>query len=95
MKAVHTARNIALRKAKTALLFKLPTRVIGELSRPELKDKGPLYGIEISNSNLITFPGGLPLMDAKGNCVGAIGVSGDNFRNHASDHARRHRDLHD
>ena len=69
--------DIAARKAKTALLFKLPTRTIGELSRPELKDKGPLYGIEISNGNLITFPGGLPLMDSKGNCVGAIGVSGD------------------
>ncbi|MEI6233649.1 MAG: heme-binding protein [Planctomycetota bacterium] len=69
--------DISLRKAKTALLFKLPTRVIGELSRPELKDKGPLYGIEISNNNLITFPGGLPLMDEAGNCVGAIGVSGD------------------
>lgn len=71
------SHDIAMRKAKTALLFKLPTRVIGELSRPELKDKGPLYGIEISNENLITFPGGLPLMDSKGNCVGAIGVSGD------------------
>jgi len=69
--------DIAQRKAKTALLFKLPTRTIGELSRPELKDKGPLYGIEISNDALITFPGGLPLMDDKGNCVGAIGVSGD------------------
>ncbi len=69
--------DIALRKARTALLFKLPTRTIGELSRPELPAKGPLYGIEISNGNLITFPGGLPLMDEKGNCVGAIGVSGD------------------
>lgn len=69
--------DIALKKARTALLFKLPTRTIGELSRPELKDKGPLYGIEVSNGTLITFPGGLPLMDKKGNCVGAIGVSGD------------------
>ncbi len=69
--------DIATRKARTALFFKLPTRVIGELSRPELKDKGPLYGIELSNGGLITFPGGLPLMDAAGNCVGAIGVSGD------------------
>jgi uncharacterized protein GlcG (DUF336 family) len=69
--------DIATKKAKTSLLFKLPTRVIGELSRPELKDKGPLYGIELSNGGLITFPGGLPIMDAAGNCVGAIGVSGD------------------
>jgi uncharacterized protein GlcG (DUF336 family) len=69
--------DIATKKAKTALSFKLPTRVIGELSRSELKDKGPLYGIELSNGGLISFPGGLPLMDDKGNCVGAIGVSGD------------------
>ncbi len=69
--------DIAQKKAKTALLFKLPTRTIGELSRPEKDAKGPLYGIELSNGGLITFPGGLPLMDAAGNCIGAIGVSGD------------------
>jgi uncharacterized protein GlcG (DUF336 family) len=69
--------DIAQRKARTAWFFKLPTRTIGTLSRPELKDKGPLYGIEISNEGLITFPGGLPLVDEAGNCVGAIGVSGD------------------
>jgi uncharacterized protein GlcG (DUF336 family) len=69
--------DIAARKAKTSLLFKLPTRTIGELSRPDLKDKGPLYGIELSNGGLITFPGGLPIRDGAGNTVGAIGVSGD------------------
>jgi uncharacterized protein GlcG (DUF336 family) len=69
--------DIALRKARTAIFFKLPTRVIGELSRPEMKDKGPLYGIEHSNGGLISFPGGLPLMDEAGNTIGAIGVSGD------------------
>lgn len=67
--------DIATRKAKTALLFKLPTRIIGELSRPDTK--GPLYGIEFSNGGLISFPGGLPLFDGAGHCVGAIGVSGD------------------
>jgi uncharacterized protein GlcG (DUF336 family) len=69
--------DIASKKAKTSLLFKLPSRTIGDLSRPELKDKGPLYGIEFSNGGLISFPGGLPLFDDKGNCVGAVGVSGD------------------
>lgn len=69
--------DIATRKARTSLLFKLPTRTIGELSRPELKAKGPLYAIEVSNGNLISFPGGLPLFDNQGNCVGAVGVSGD------------------
>jgi uncharacterized protein GlcG (DUF336 family) len=69
--------DIAHRKARTSWYFKLPTGVIGSLSRPEQEAKGPLYGIEISNAGLITFPGGLPLLDAAGNCVGAIGVSGD------------------
>ena len=69
--------DIATKKAKTARLFKLPSSVIGDLSRPELKDKGPLYGIEFSNDGLISFPGGQPLFDSKGNCVGAVGVSGD------------------
>lgn len=71
------SNDISLLKAKTALLFKLPTRVIGELSRADKESKGPLYGIEVSNCALISFPGGLPLFDAQGNCVGAIGVSGD------------------
>ncbi|HYG74040.1 MAG TPA: heme-binding protein [Planctomycetota bacterium] len=69
--------DIATKKARTALLFKLPTRTIGDLSRPEQSAKGPLYRIEHSNGGLISFPGGLPIMDAAGNCVGAIGVSGD------------------
>lgn len=69
--------DIASRKARTSLLFKLPSRTIGELSRPEKKAKGPLYAIEVSNGSLITFPGGLPLFDQQGNCVGAVGVSGD------------------
>ena len=69
--------DIATKKARTARFFKLPTRTIGELARPEMSYKGPLYNIEFSNGGLISFPGGLPLMDAKGNCVGAVGVSGD------------------
>src|SRR5690348_4724154 len=44
--------DIATRKARTAWHFKLPTRVIGELSRPEMANKGPLYGIELSNGGL-------------------------------------------
>ena len=35
-----------------------------------------MYGIEVSNGGLITFPGGLPLTSPDGIVVGAIGVSG-------------------
>ena len=45
---------------------------------------GPLYGIEVSNGGLITFPGGLPLKAEDGTVIGAIGVSGSTVEN---DHA--------
>lgn len=64
--------DIALTKARTARYFDLPTEALGELSQPG----GPLYGIEVSNGGLITFPGGLPLVAADGTVLGAIGVSG-------------------
>lgn len=50
--------DIAASKARTARFFDLPTEALGELSQPG----GPLYGIEVSNGGLITFPGGLPLL---------------------------------
>ena len=64
--------DIALKKAKTARYFDMPTGEIGKLSQPG----GPLYNIEHSNGGLISFPGGVPLKDKEGNIVGAIGVSG-------------------
>jgi uncharacterized protein GlcG (DUF336 family) len=64
--------DIAIKKAKTARYFNMPTGKLGELSAPGK----PLYNIEFSNGGLITFPGGLPLIDKSGNIIGAIGVSG-------------------
>src|SRR5512140_2492879 len=49
--------DIAIKKAKTARYFDMPTGEIGKLSQPG----GPLYNIEHSNNGLITFPGGLPI----------------------------------
>src|SRR4029078_1889292 len=72
--------DIAIKKAKTAVFFGMPTGQIGQLSQPG----GPLFGIEHSNEGLITFPGGLPIVDAEGVMVGAIGVSGSSVDN---DHA--------
>lgn len=73
--------DIAQRKARTSWLFKLPTRSLGDLSRSDKEAKAPLYGIEVSNGGLITFPGGLPIFDEKGALTGAIGVSGDTVDN--------------
>ena len=63
--------DIAIKKARTARYFDMPTGAIGELSQPG----GPLFNIEVSNGGLITFPGGLPL-EIGGDIVGAVGVSG-------------------
>jgi uncharacterized protein GlcG (DUF336 family) len=72
--------DIATTKARTARYFDLPTEALGELSQPG----GPLYGIEVSNGGLITFPGGLPLTAEDGSVIGAIGVSGSTVED---DHA--------
>jgi uncharacterized protein GlcG (DUF336 family) len=72
--------DISVKKAKTAVFFGMPTGEIGKLSQPG----GPLYGIEHSNEGLITFPGGLPIVDGDGVMIGAIGVSGSAVEN---DHA--------
>ena len=69
--------DIAQRKARTSRWFDMETGVIGTLSQPG----GPLYGIEHSNGGLITFPGGVPLKNAQGEVVGAIGVSGSTVEN--------------
>ena len=63
--------DIAIKKAKTARYFDMPTGDIGGLSQPG----GSLYGIEHSNGGLISFPGGIPLTDGDA-VIGAVGVSG-------------------
>jgi uncharacterized protein GlcG (DUF336 family) len=72
--------DISLKKAKTARFFDMNTGVIGTLSQPG----GSLYNIEHSNGGLITFPGGVPIKNANGDVIGAIGVSGSSVEN---DHA--------
>jgi uncharacterized protein GlcG (DUF336 family) len=69
--------DIAIRKARTARYFDMPTGEIGKLSQPG----GVLYNIEHSNGGLITFPGGVPITTAEGMVVGAVGVSGSSVDN--------------
>ena len=69
--------DISIKKAKTARFFDMPTGNIGKLSQPG----GPLFGIEHSNGGLITFPGGVPIKNAQGTVIGAIGVSGSTVEN--------------
>jgi uncharacterized protein GlcG (DUF336 family) len=72
--------DVAIKKAKTARFFDMPSGELGKLSQPG----GALYLIEVSNGGLITFPGGIPLKNARGEVIGGIGVSGSTVEN---DHA--------
>jgi uncharacterized protein GlcG (DUF336 family) len=72
--------DIAMKKARTARYFDMPSGAIGGLSQPG----GPLFNIEHSNGGLISFPGGLPIKNASGEIIGAIGVSGSSVED---DHA--------
>jgi uncharacterized protein GlcG (DUF336 family) len=72
--------DIAHKKAKTARFFNMNTGEIGKLSQPG----GSLFGIEHSNGGLISFPGGVPIKNAQGEIIGAIGVSGSTVEH---DHA--------
>jgi uncharacterized protein GlcG (DUF336 family) len=69
--------DISIKKAKTARFFNMNTGIIGELSQPGQ----PLFNIEHSNNGLITFPGGVPIKNANGEIIGAIGVSGSSVEN--------------
>jgi len=69
--------DIAIKKAKTARYFDMDTGAIGKLSQPG----GPLFGIEVSNNGLISFPGGVPIKGPNGTIIGAIGVSGSTVEN--------------
>ncbi|MBS1665383.1 MAG: heme-binding protein [Bacteroidetes bacterium] len=72
--------DLALRKAKTARYFNMESGEIGKLSQPGSQ----AWQIEHSNGGLITFPGGIPLKNNKGEIIGAIGASGSTVDN---DHA--------
>jgi uncharacterized protein GlcG (DUF336 family) len=64
--------DLALKKAKTSVLFRMPSATLGEISQPG----GPVYGIEWSNGGMVSFGGGLPILSSDGQTVGAVGVSG-------------------
>ena len=64
--------DVAIKKARTSVLVQAPSGALGPLVQPGQ----PLYGAELTNEGLVTFPGGIPLLGADGAVIGAIGVSG-------------------
>jgi uncharacterized protein GlcG (DUF336 family) len=64
--------DVAMKKARTSVLFEMETQKIWEVCRPDAQ----AHGLELTNDGLVTFAGGIPLKAADGQLVGAIGVSG-------------------
>ena len=64
--------DIAVNKAFTSAALKMSTYDIGKLAQPG----APLYGIQnTNNGRIVIFGGGEPL-EADGNVIGGLGVSG-------------------
>jgi uncharacterized protein GlcG (DUF336 family) len=64
--------DIALKKAKTSVLFNGPSESLWEYCKPG----GPAPTTEGTNGGLIPYAGGVPIRSTDGSLVGAIGVSG-------------------
>jgi uncharacterized protein GlcG (DUF336 family) len=63
--------DIAVQKAKTAMLFRMNSEQVGEFLKPE----AAAYGLENTNGGLLGFAGGMPIK-LEGAIIGYIGVSG-------------------
>jgi uncharacterized protein GlcG (DUF336 family) len=63
--------DIAIKKAKTASLFRTSSENVGEYLKPE----AGTYGMTFTNGGLVGFAGGLPILK-NSEIIGYIGVSG-------------------
>jgi uncharacterized protein GlcG (DUF336 family) len=64
--------DVAMKKARTSVLFEMETQMVWEVCKPGAQAEG----LERTNDGLVTFAGGIPLKAPDGRLVGAIGVSG-------------------
>jgi uncharacterized protein GlcG (DUF336 family) len=64
--------DVAMKKAKTSVLFEIETQAVWNVCKPGAQAQG----LERTNEGLVTFAGGIPLKVPDGNLLGAIGVSG-------------------
>src|SRR5262245_33813281 len=70
--AVLGSIDIAIRKARTAALFRTTSEAVWEYCKPG----APAHALELTNGGLAPFAGGIPLVDPAGKVIGAVGVSG-------------------
>jgi uncharacterized protein GlcG (DUF336 family) len=64
--------DVAMKKARTAVLFEMETQAVWTLCNPQAQ----AHGLELTNDGLVTFAGGIPLKGGDGRLLGSIGVSG-------------------
>lgn len=64
--------DIAMNKARTAALFGFNTEALYDFVKPG----GTSPGFDRTNGGLIVFAGGIPVKDAAGRLIGAVGVLG-------------------
>jgi uncharacterized protein GlcG (DUF336 family) len=70
--AVLGSIDVAMRKARTSVLFDATTEAVWEYCRPG----AAAPSLELSNGGLATFAGGIPLRAPDRTLIGAVGVSG-------------------
>ncbi len=70
--AILGSIDIALRKAKTALLFGMNTEAVGEFCKPG----APAPGLAATNDGLVVFSAGvMPIRNEVGDVIGGFGIS--------------------
>jgi uncharacterized protein GlcG (DUF336 family) len=70
--AVLASIDIAIGKARTAVLFQANSEAVWEYCKPG----APAPGLELTNGGLAPFGGGIPIRSRDGTVIGALGVSG-------------------
>ena len=70
--AVLGSIDVALKKARTAVLFETTSEAVWDYCKPG----GAAHALELSNGGLAPFAGGLPIKGPCGETLGAVGVSG-------------------
>jgi uncharacterized protein GlcG (DUF336 family) len=70
--AVLGSIDVAMKKAATAALFQTSSESVWDYCKPG----APAHALEHTNGGLAPFAGGLPLRGARGELLGAVGVSG-------------------
>ena len=70
--AVLGSIDVALKKARTAVLFQVDSASVWDYCKPG----APAEGLQLTNGGLVTFAGGMPIKSRDGELIGAIGISG-------------------